>query len=84
MLCQTPVSLKYAYWAEADSWHPGHVILAANVDSIPSPPPQSQAIEGVHDILTCPIEKRMWQPIPKKTNAHIIDPGLLGEFRDKL
>ncbi|KAH9970763.1 hypothetical protein BJV74DRAFT_889515 [Russula compacta] len=77
---QTPVSLQYAYWAEANSWCLGHVILAANVNSIPSPPPWSQAIMRVDGLW----EKRMWQPIPKKTNTHIVDLGLLGEFRDKL
>ena len=36
----------YTCWADADDWRPGFVILGANVNSIPTPPPQSQVIIG--------------------------------------
>ena len=36
----------YTCWAEADDWRPGFVILGANVNAIPTPPPQSPVIIG--------------------------------------
>jgi hypothetical protein len=36
----------YTCWADADDWRPGFVILGANVNSIPTPPPQSPVIIG--------------------------------------
>lgn len=33
----------YMCWAPAGDWRRGHIILAANVDTIPSPPPRHQA-----------------------------------------
>jgi hypothetical protein len=33
----------YSCWASAGDWHRGYVILATNVDTIPSPPPRHQA-----------------------------------------
>lgn len=40
-------SPPYAYWASADDWRHGFVMLGANVDSIPTPPPPSPIIVGV-------------------------------------
>jgi hypothetical protein len=37
-------SLQYQYWASANDWHPGHVILAANMDMIYSPLSQTDAV----------------------------------------
>ncbi|KAF8494365.1 hypothetical protein F5888DRAFT_1805539 [Russula emetica] len=34
---------RYTCWAPAGDWRRGHVILATNVDTIPSPPPRHQA-----------------------------------------
>ena len=34
----------YTCWALAGDWHRGSVILAANVDTIPLPPPRDDAI----------------------------------------
>jgi hypothetical protein len=34
----------YTCWAEANDWQPGFVILGANVNAIPTPPPQSPVI----------------------------------------
>ena len=34
---------NYSCWASAGDWRRGNVILAANVDTIPSPPPRHQA-----------------------------------------
>ncbi|KAH9972262.1 hypothetical protein BGW80DRAFT_1252795 [Lactifluus volemus] len=42
-----PPSVHYEFWASADDWRPGHVMLAANVDSIPSPPPRTVPVVGV-------------------------------------
>jgi hypothetical protein len=42
MSTQTP-PYRYSCWASAGDWHRGHVILASNVDTIPSPPPRHQA-----------------------------------------
>jgi len=109
---------QYTCWAPAGDWRQGHIILASNVDTIPSPPPQCQAavmvdgLWGEHewtlypqpychkspylawlrlppknaacDILTRPVHKRMWQAHPDKSNIHFVDPGVFGEFRDKL
>jgi hypothetical protein len=36
------------------------------------------------DTLTRPVHKRMWQAHPSKSNVHLVDPGVFGEFRDKL
>ena len=36
------------------------------------------------DILTSPVHKRMWQAHPVKSNFHLVDPRVFGEFRDKL
>ena len=33
---------RYSCWASAGDWHRGHIILAANVDTIVSPPPRHQ------------------------------------------
>ena len=37
----------HTYWASADDWWPGFIILGANVKAIPTPPPQSPVIIGV-------------------------------------
>ena len=37
-------SYRYTCWAPAGDWHQGHIILAINVNTIPSPPPQHQAV----------------------------------------
>ena len=37
-------SYRYTCWALASDWRQGHIILAANVDTIPSPPPRRQAV----------------------------------------
>ena len=39
-------NLPYPYtcWASANDWHRGFVILATNVNTIPSPPPRDNAI----------------------------------------
>jgi hypothetical protein len=37
----SPQPLPYEFWAPADDWRPGHVMLAANIDFIPSPLPQT-------------------------------------------
>jgi hypothetical protein len=37
----------HAYWASADDWQPGFVMLGIHVDAIPTPPPPSPAIVGV-------------------------------------
>jgi hypothetical protein len=37
----------HAFWASADEWRAGFVMLGANVDTIPTPPPQSMVIIGV-------------------------------------
>ncbi|KAH9962007.1 hypothetical protein BGW80DRAFT_1462982 [Lactifluus volemus] len=42
-----PPSVPYEFWASADDWRPGHVMLAANVDSIPSPPPRTAPVVRV-------------------------------------
>jgi hypothetical protein len=42
----TASSLPYTCWASADDWRPGYVMLGANVNSIPSPPPRSDVIIG--------------------------------------
>ncbi|KAF8269203.1 hypothetical protein EI94DRAFT_1829080 [Lactarius quietus] len=39
-------SPSYTCWALADDWRPGFVILGANADHIPTPPPKSPAIIG--------------------------------------
>ena len=46
-LMSSPSHLVYACWAAADAWRPGYVMLGANVEDIPTPPPQSQPIVGV-------------------------------------
>jgi hypothetical protein len=42
-----PLCVPYDFWAPADDWCPGHVMLAANVDSIPSPPPRTVPVVRV-------------------------------------
>ena len=37
----------YACWASADTWRPVFVILGANVDGIPTPPPCSAVLVGI-------------------------------------
>ena len=117
MSIQTP-PYHYSCWASAGDWRRGHVILASNVDIIPSPPPRYQAavmvdgLWGEHewtlypqpychkfpylpwlrlpsknaasDVLTLPVHKKMWQAHPNKSNIHLVDPSLFGEFKDKL
>ncbi|KAH9963078.1 hypothetical protein BGW80DRAFT_1563664, partial [Lactifluus volemus] len=39
-----PPSVPYEFWAPADDWRPGHVMLAANVDFIPSAPPRTAPV----------------------------------------
>jgi len=39
---------------------------------------------AVSDILTSPIHKKMWQLHLKKSNIHLIDPRVFGDFKDKL
>ena len=34
-------------------------------------------------VLTCPIEKMMWQPHPQKSNCHLINPDLFNELTIK-
>ena len=36
-------SSRYTCWASASDWCQGHIILVANIDTIPSPPPWHQA-----------------------------------------
>ena len=111
------MSYRYTCWAPAGDWRRGHIILAANVSAIPSPPPRHQAavmvdgLWGEHewtlypqpyhrdfpylawlrlpsknapDILTSPVHKKMWQVHPNKTNIHLVNPRVLGEFKSKL
>ncbi|KAN0111917.1 hypothetical protein V8E52_008007 [Russula decolorans] len=42
MSFQTP-PYHYSCWAPASDWRQGYVILASNIDTIPSPPPRDQA-----------------------------------------
>ncbi|KAH8976391.1 hypothetical protein EDB92DRAFT_1961740 [Lactarius akahatsu] len=42
-----PSPPPYTCWASAEEWWAGFVILAANVDAIPTPPPQSGVVIGV-------------------------------------
>ncbi|KAH9024436.1 hypothetical protein EDB83DRAFT_2527143 [Lactarius deliciosus] len=42
-----PSPPPYTCWASADKWQAGFVILAANVDAILTPPPQSGVVIGV-------------------------------------
>ncbi|KAH8994630.1 hypothetical protein EDB83DRAFT_2534609 [Lactarius deliciosus] len=42
-----PSPPPYTCWASADEWRAGFVILAANVDAIPTPPPRSGVVIGV-------------------------------------
>src|SRR6266567_8582453 len=35
---------RYSCWTLAGDWRRGHVILAANIDTIPCPPPRHQAV----------------------------------------
>ncbi|KAH9074898.1 hypothetical protein EDB83DRAFT_2312384 [Lactarius deliciosus] len=42
-----PSPPPYTCWASADKWWAGFVILAANVDAIPTPPPWSGVVIGV-------------------------------------
>ncbi|KAI9459700.1 hypothetical protein BJY52DRAFT_1186313 [Lactarius psammicola] len=41
-----PPGIKYTCWAFADDWKPGFIMLGANVNAIPAPPPQSAVIIG--------------------------------------
>ncbi|KAH8976361.1 hypothetical protein EDB86DRAFT_3097181 [Lactarius hatsudake] len=42
-----PSPPPYTCWASADEWRAGFVILAANVDAIPTPPPPPGVVIGV-------------------------------------
>src|SRR6267154_5179085 len=111
-------SYRYTCWGPAGDWCRGQVILATNVDTIPSPPPRHQAVVmvdglwGEHewtlypqpyrhespylawlrlpsknaasDTLTRPIHKSMWQVYSNKSNIHLVDPRVFGEFKAKL
>jgi len=71
----------YACWGPAGDWRRGHVILAANVDTIPSPPPQNQAavmvdgLWGGHEWTLYPQPYRhespylAWLRLPSKNAA---------------
>ncbi|KAN0127817.1 hypothetical protein V8E53_014373 [Lactarius tabidus] len=37
----------YKFWASADAWQPDFVILGANADAIPTPPPDSAIVIGI-------------------------------------
>ncbi|KAH8992144.1 hypothetical protein EDB86DRAFT_2830574 [Lactarius hatsudake] len=41
-----PSPPPHTCWADADAWRSGFVILGANTDAVPTPPPQSQVIIG--------------------------------------
>ncbi|KAH9031989.1 hypothetical protein EDB84DRAFT_1562111 [Lactarius hengduanensis] len=41
-----PSPPPHTCWADADAWRSGFVILGANTNAIPTPPPQSQVIIG--------------------------------------
>jgi len=109
-------SPPYACWASADTWRPGFVMLGANVDGIPTPPPRSAVLVGVdglwgphewtvypqlhspafpylawiplrpsnssapHDVLTCSVDKSMWQAHPSQSNIHVVNPGVLDKL----
>ena len=72
---------RYSCWAPAGDWRRGHVVLAANVDTIPSPPPQHQAtvmvdgLWGEHEWMLYPQPYRHefpylpWLRLPPKTAA---------------
>src|SRR5882757_8394637 len=75
----------YSCWSSAGDWRQGHVILAANVDTIPSPPPRQQAaimvdgLWGEHEWMLYPQPYRLESPylawlrlLSKNANADIL------------
>ncbi|KAH9167409.1 hypothetical protein EDB89DRAFT_1998092 [Lactarius sanguifluus] len=60
-----PPGINYTCWASADDWRPEFIILGANVNAIPTPPPQTVVIIGTdgfwgaHDFPYL-----AWIPIP--------------------
>ncbi|KAH8993551.1 hypothetical protein EDB86DRAFT_3078591 [Lactarius hatsudake] len=41
-----PPGINYTCWASADDWRPEFIILGANVNAIPTPPPQTAVVIG--------------------------------------
>ncbi len=72
---------RYSCWTLVGDWHHGHVILAANVDTIPCPPPRHQAVVmvdglwGEHEWMLYPQPYRhespylAWLQLPLKNTT---------------
>src|SRR6266702_186702 len=109
----------YTCWASADEWRAEYVILGANVNAIPTPPPRSAVIIGVNglwgahewtvypqphrpefpylawiplppsnssvpsNVLTCSVDKSMWQAHPGNSSIHVVNPDLLDKLTVK-
>ncbi|KAI9435856.1 hypothetical protein H4582DRAFT_2079482 [Lactarius indigo] len=88
----------YTCWAPADDWRPGCIMLAANVNAIPTPPPQSQPIVGVdgfwgvHEWTLYPQPYRRefpylpWIALPSPSpsvSSECLTPDLLDELKLK-
>ena len=79
--------LIYTCWASADEWQLGFVMLGANVDSIPAPPPSFQPIIGIdgfwgaHEWTVYPQPYRRKFPylswIPLRPRSHSSTPDIL-------
>ena len=75
---------RYTHWAPASDWRRGHIILASNVKSIPTPPPQHQAVImvdglwGEHEWTLYPQPYRRdypylpWLQLPSKDASNIL------------
>src|SRR6266849_7743818 len=81
MPCQLP---PYTCWVPAGDWRRRHIILAANVETIPSPPIQVQAtvmvdgLWGEHEWMLYPQPYRhefpylAWLRLPSQNDPNIL------------